>query len=289
LSPLTKLFVGLQVVLSIALAAGVIVFVNTAQNYNQTIETDKAARTAAETAKNNAIAALQAERQTAQAAAAESQNQVNAYKATVAGLQQQLAQQATQLADASSKVTLLTTQNGTLADAVKASQDAQGKLNAAVADLRKAGDQAMQRQSELNASVTDLTNRLDVTERERKYLAEQLAQAQGETQRLSRIITDNKLPLRQDAVASGGGRSGPPISGVVRETRTIAGRPYATISVGSASDVERGMEFNVVDRRTGNFLGILRVDAVEANEASGPLEGPAVAQITAGAEVRTQL
>jgi len=286
LSPLTKLFVGLQVVLSIALAAGVIVYVNTAQNYQQTIETEKTARQKSEQEKNSAIAALQAERQTAQAAAADSQNQVNAYKATVTQLQQQLAAAAGAVADEKSKVTLLTTQNGTLADAVKASQDAQGKLNTAVADLRKVNDQAMQRQSELNASVTDLTNRLDVTERERKYLAEQLAQGQAETQRLSRIITENKLPITAPGVAT---RSGPPINGVVRETRMIANIPHATISVGSSSDVRQGMQFNVVDRQSGNFLGILTVDRVEANESTGRLTGPAVAQIAPGAEVRTQL
>ena len=49
------------------------------------------------------------------------------------------------------------------------------------------------------------------------------------------------------------------------------------------------MEFKVVDRATGNFLGTLTVDTVEPNEATGRLFGPSVAAIRPGVEVRTQL
>jgi hypothetical protein len=82
--------------------------------------------------------------------------------------------------------------------------------------------------------------------------------------------------------------SAPPINGVVRNRRTIAGQEYATISVGSADDVAKGMQFKVVDRNTGDFLGTLTVEAVEPNEASGRLTGPKIADIRPGVEVRTQ-
>ena len=86
-----------------------------------------------------------------------------------------------------------------------------------------------------------------------------------------------------------GTRGGPPIDGVIRATRAIAGVPYATISVGSNAGVQRGMEFKVVSHETGDFLGILTVDSVDTNEATGRLAGPKVANIRPGAEVKTQL
>jgi hypothetical protein len=67
--------------------------------------------------------------------------------------------------------------------------------------------------------------------------------------------------------------------------------PYATISVGSQDGVTQDMVFNVIERGgKGRFLGYLRVDRVEPNEAVGRLEGPAVNDIQANeSEVRTQL
>jgi len=75
----------------------------------------------------------------------------------------------------------------------------------------------------------------------------------------------------------------------VREKSDIGGVTYATISVGSADDVVKGMRFAVIDRDRGVFLGYLTVESVEPNESTGRLEGPNVAEMKAGNEVRTQL
>jgi hypothetical protein len=107
-------------------------------------------------------------------------------------------------------------------------------------------------------------------------------------QRLTQVVTGAGLsPVRQEAAAN---RSGlPAINGVVQDVRPIAGNQYATISVGSADGVQQGMEFKVIDRTSGNFLGTLVVVGVEPNEASGRLFGPNIAQVKPGVEVRTQL
>ena len=155
--------------------------------------------------------------------------------------------------------------------------------------LRTSNDTFVRQASDLNASVSDLTNKLDVTERERKLLAEQLTQATGEAQRLGAGAVKG-AGITPDRAGEYVNRSGmPAINGVIRARQNIAGREYATISVGSADGVTRGMEFKVVDRTTGNFLGTLIVDTVEPNEAVGRLEGPRVAEIRPGVEVRTQL
>ena len=89
--------------------------------------------------------------------------------------------------------------------------------------------------------------------------------------------------------SSGLAAGAPPINGVIRDTRAIAGIPHAKISVGSDDAVKVGMEFNILDRSNGKFLGKLTVVAVEPNEAVGRVTGPDIAAIAAGAEVRTQL
>jgi len=80
-----------------------------------------------------------------------------------------------------------------------------------------------------------------------------------------------------------------PINGVIRDKKNVNGVIFATISVGSQDQVTKNMVFNVIDREQGDFLGYLRVDRVEPNEAIGRLDGPKVADIKPGNEVRTQL
>jgi hypothetical protein len=156
-----------------------------------------------------------------------------------------------------------------------------------VAELRQVADQRQSQNVQLNTALTDLQNRLDVTERERRFLAEQLAEAQQQVDRQAAALRDAGIAPAQ--VAAAGVRGGaPPIQGVIRATRTIAGVPYATISVGSNDNVVRGMEFRVI-APNGDFLGTLVIDSVEQTEAVGRLMGPRVADVGPGSQVRTQL
>jgi hypothetical protein len=202
---------------------------------------------------------------------------------TVADRDAQLARSNAQLALQSADVSRLT-------EALKSSEATKNQLQQLAQGLRESNDQLVRQNADQSMSITDLTNKLEVTERERRFLAEQFTEAQSQADRLGKALKD----MGGDLAAilqqpSGVGRGAPRINGVVRATRDIAGIPYATISVGSADNVVRGMEFNVIDRASGRFLGKLRVDTVEPNESTGRLEGPAVAEIRPGVEVRTQL
>jgi len=68
------------------------------------------------------------------------------------------------------------------------------------------------------------------------------------------------------------------IEGVVKETRTVAGKTYATISVGSDDAVRRNTRLTVVGRK-GQVLGSITVTQVEPEEAIGVLRGPRVNEI----------
>jgi hypothetical protein len=101
------------------------------------------------------------------------------------------------------------------------------------------------------------------------------------------MLRDFGVPLAQFESQAPRGAT-PAINGVVREVQPINGVLYASISVGSADSVSKGMEFKVVNRETGAFLGILTVDMVELNESTGRLRGDRVSEIRPGAEVKTQ-
>ena len=76
------------------------------------------------------------------------------------------------------------------------------------------------------------------------------------------------------------------LHGQIKTKRKINDVDYATITLGSADSVTKGMKFRVVDRNT--FLGYLTIDSVEANEAVGHLTGPNLQMVVPGSQVLTQ-
>jgi hypothetical protein len=288
LSPLTKLFVILLVVLSLLLTAATVVFVSQVEDYKKSADNNKqlldAARAKAE--------AVQNESEAAQATAAETVRQASAQieqsKQQMNALQQQVIAGDAQLGQAKSQAAIQSADLTRLAEALKASEDTKGHLQDQVADLRGGNDKLMEQNAQLNQSVTDLTNRLEVTERERKFLAEQLTETKNQSDKQSSMLHDMGVSAAQMASA-GTSVGAPAINGVIRTVRPIAGIPYATISVGSADSVAKGMEFKIVSHETGDFLGVLTVDSVDLNESTGRLSGPRIDDIRPGAEAKTQL
>ena len=274
MSPLTKLFVVLQVVMSLLLTAGTVVYVT---RDNQTVDSLAAARASLAAAENAAAqnASALSAAQTNLLAQQESNNQMKAASAqAIAAAEQRINDLNVQLAKANANSSTQELQIARLTEGLQAAQSTTSCLTQTVAQLRTSGDQLIKRASEDSARISELASTLEVTERNRRELAEQLAE------------------LRQNggSAVSAAGRQGPvaapAINGIIRDRRNIGGKEYATISVGSADNVQRGMQFKVIDR--GNFLGTLTVDAVEANEATGILAGPHVNDIAKGSEVRTQ-
>jgi uncharacterized phage infection (PIP) family protein YhgE len=290
LSPLTKLFVILLVVLSLLLTAATVVFVSQVENYQAAATLAKQQLTAAQSERDRARADMDAVQASAQEAVKQASTQVEQAKQNMNSLQQMLVDRDTQLGQAKSQSAIQAADLTRLAEAMKASEDTKAQLQQQLADLRSGNDKFLQQNAQLNQTVTDLTNRLEVTERERKFLAEQLTEAKNQVDKQAGMLRDAGVSQAQYAAA--GTRAGaPPINGVIKTVRPIAGIPYATISVGSADGVAKGMEFKIVNRDNGQFLGILTVDSVELNEATGRLSGEPqkVAQIRPGVEVKTQL
>jgi len=287
LTTLTKIFIILLVILSLVSNAAFIVYINKEDIQKDSLTKVQAQLTAKTTSEQNLQAQLSAAQLNLQNAQNQANAAANAASNEMINVQKQLSQLQVQLAEASSKSAQQALDVSRLTEALNATQAQATKGSEEIARLRGDNDRLVKQSADLNGSVSDLTNKLDVTERERRLLAEQLTQVKGENQRLGMIIKGAQLsPQQQEVVAN---RGGPSINGVVRDVRQIAGQQYATISVGAADAVTRGMEFKVIDRATGSFLGTLVVDTVEPNESTGRLSGPKVSMIKPGVEVRTQL
>jgi len=283
LSPLTKLFVVLQVILSIALTAAVVVYVSREDATLASLKASNTAKAAAEAERDAAVTAMTAATNNATAIQEAKNAQATQLNSNLTAAQQQIADLNVRLAKADTSNATAQLEITRLTEGLKAATDTTANLNQTVAQLRTSSDEAVKKSAEMSGQISDLDNRLQVTERERRNLAEQLAESQTQGQKLSDAL--QKAGIRLDA-RNPAPPTGVAINGVIRDTRKIADVPYATISVGSADDVQRGMEFKVVDN--GQFLGTLTVDTVEQQEATGVLKGPKIDAIKPGVQVRTQ-
>ena len=279
------MFVVLLVILSIAFVSGTIVALNQVDVNQEAVKKANDAVTVERARSSSLSQSLEAEKSIEQASATQSQTRIDDMQKSSNALQLQLNDSKAQLADSASKMAIQSSDVTRLTEALKTSEDTKSKYAEQIADLRKNNDTYLTQNGQLNTTVTELTNRLDVTERERKYLAEQLTESKTASDKMSGFIKDNGLTF--DLASAGTHGGSPKIDAVIRDTRQIAGIPYATISVGSNASVIKGMEFSLV--RNGDFLGKLTVDSVEPDEATGRLTGPKVEQVQAGVEAKTQL
>ncbi len=285
MSALTKVFVILLVVCSLLLSAGMIVYVNNIQNYtaaNKQLQDRLAAAESQRKAGDDRVAALASQvtslTQTANSA-------LEAKNAAILAAQTQAAEKDVQIAALNKQLATQGVQLTSVSEAAQAAQAQASKLTSEVAELRSSSNQTLVRNTQLNERLNEVTNQLDATERERKFLAEQLTQAKNQASAMTAQLADAGLTPSPAYTPRNLGT--PAIRGAVTETRPIGGVPYATINVGASDGVQRGMEFKVV--KGGNFLGTLTVEMVDAKEATGRLQGPSVEQVGNGTEVTTQI
>ena len=289
MSPLTKLFVGLLVVLSLLLTASTVTFVNTLDNQRQKAENARQEVLIQKSAADSAAQQAISEKAQADEARQLAQNQVEQLKQRTNEFEKDMAKANVDLAEKSTQLAIQMADGTRLSEALKASEEAKTGLQELVVSLRTANDKALQDAAQASMQINDLQNRLEITERERRNAAEQLEEARGQATKLSNAIQDRGGNPREILASSKiVGGAAPKINGVVRDVRTVAGLPYATISVGSADSVSKGMTFNVVERN-GGFLGKITIISVELNEATGRITGPKVEQVKPGVEVKTQL
>ena len=276
MSALTKLFVVLLVICSLLLTGALVVFVNQQNDWR-----------AANDAFANRVALLDSQQKAADAARAAAVSNLENLNKQFADAQRQAIDDATQLrgtisglnntiADMKTKAAVDSSSIQSQAVALQTIQknlgDVQTRYNSAVAEL----DKLRLANAETIAANTDLEKRLDATERDRKWATEQLIQAQKDLSNAHAMLDENHISRQEPAIRSA---SAPKIEGRIREVRIEDGQAFATINLGSADRVQKGMQLKVINPATMEFLAFLTVDTVEPNEAFGRLEGPKVKDV----------
>lgn len=290
MSPLTKTFVLLLVIVSLLQTAALVVYVNTQGVTTKRVDEALASAASLSARLNAAESNLAAAEDRAAKNLAMVTDANDARQKSEIDYKQKLADASARVAEQNSRLTLVQADVARLTEALKGSEDTKSKLHQLVTDLRGSNDTALTNAAQMSQEISDLTNKLEVTERQRRFFAEQLEEARSRESKLTSALKDAGVSPAQVLASSAGLKAGAPnINGVIREIRKIGPLDYATISVGSADNVTKGMEFKIVDRSTGAFMGILTVESVEPNEAAGRIRGERIAEIRPGMEVKTQL
>jgi len=291
-SPLTKLFVVLLVLVSIVLTAGVVTFVNKVEPLQKTIVTLKSDVANAKQLLEQKNAEYAASVSALDKAQSDAASEAGSLRTAALTLRSTIEERDKAVAGLETKVAVLTSTTQQQAVAVEASEKGRAELNNQILALRKDADERLRQVADYSTRVNKLVADLEQTERQRRNLAEQLTAATVKTDKQAKLLLDMGVTTAQLEKSDAGLRAGAPaINGVVRSRRNIAGKEYATISIGSQDQVAKGMEFNILDANTGAFLGKLKVEVVDQNEAVGEImaEPQNLAQVKPGNVVKTQI
>jgi multidrug efflux pump subunit AcrA (membrane-fusion protein) len=293
LSPLTKLFVVLLVITSMCTTAGFIVFVENVRPVQPRLdEANSALAAARQQAAQNLQAKEQAEAQR-DSALADAESQRAAAATSLSSLQSQLNQSNVQIAQLQAEKTNLEANVNTLTSNLTLTAATASKLQDQVTGLRTTNDELVKRAEDDSRKLADLNSQTETLATNLSATQEKLAAEQEENQKYSAWVKDHGGDPVQvvGADTTPTGIGAPAINGHVTDTGVIHGNLYVTLSVGSADGVQRGMQFNVVDPASGQFLGIVTVDSVDSDTSSGKIEGDPdkIAQVHAGNDAKTQL
>jgi len=287
-SPLTKIFVMLLVVVSLLNAAATVVYVNKEQlmdsDYKSLASQNSALQLQLMTAKSDAATArsqLEARDQQATTEANARQTALDKANADLAAL------------DADNKlmhrnIEALQANYSTLTDQLAISLASNQQDAKTVADLRDSNNKLIQSQAENDAGLARQRQLAETYGRQVEYLTEQQKKSEDLIKAYSSVINEHHLTVPLEQPTS---YSGPPVSGIVQDKQNINGVTYVTISVGSADNVQPGMEFRVVDANSQpqQFLGILTVTQADVNTAIGRINADSTSldKVSRGDEVTT--
>ena len=289
MSPLTRIFVVLLIVTSLLLSAASLTFLYTTPDYAGQVETLEAQVAAGQSAVaraqsegNSAASAARAELETVQAALAEARARTTQLQGEIAAAQAEVAQAELENSQVQAANTVAMT-------AVTQSQATTQQLREQLASLRDTYEQTVDRQAETSSKLAETQNLLAYASRALRTEQERNVELLSQNDTAKRLLADAGIDLGDFDPQRASAISPPPINGVIEATEVLDGVKYATVSVGTEDDVVRGMQFIVLDGRSGDFLGFVNIEDVDDQTAFGRLEGNRLPEIDADDLVRTQL
>lgn len=277
MSTMTKVFVVLQAVLTIAVTSLFIGFAAQTENWKQLATTYQAARDAA-------VAQEQASQAAAQSAIAMAEDRARKLTDDLLAAQRELVSLKEELASARSERT--TAVNEKLASEagrtklqeildvttgeLKAAQKENSTLLASNIDLQS-------RNARANARVLELTTNVTILTDEVRNMQERLAAAERQ------ISSSSGARGARGAMGETVGAT-PIVKGEIRGQVTDVQGNYASINVGESTGVQPGMVF-LVYRGGDQYVGDIQIDTVRPSESGGRVVLRAQGDIRSGDSV----
>jgi len=289
-SVLTKVFVVLLTVFSIALSMLVVAGFARQEDWRAEAEQQRAAALASQAAFNTVQqnAALEQQR-----ALARHQDDLNTIKelnaqrvageAKLAELERKLAEAESRFAVEQGQVTTVSDQNKLLQAAFNREKEFSARLAAANSDLQR-------RNIDLNDRVKELTVSLAMATSQIKALKQQLAAVETAGGEALAQVPGGPNVVEADTPSVSMPSIPPPLTPIRGEVTSVKGE-LASISVGNTDGVVPGMVF-LVYRRAGEtakpmYVGSIRITRVEATEAAGLIE-QSTSDLKVGDQVRDE-
>ena len=296
MNALTKLFVVLQFICSLLLAAGIVVFVNKTEDYRIALEAEKAKTSTAQTNVTSLTNQLDVATNTIKANEIAKANEVAVLNTSIHELTDQNTAKDVQIALKQSELAAKEIYIAGVADALRASEDMCKGLQTALTTQQQSYAKSVDKVRELNVAIDVLQGSNDRLEKMRQVLEEEKVQNTKQISLMEAAFPQfgAKWNRQTNEVEMENGkpvvRASGQIIGRIVDTTVTGDVHYATISVGTSDNVTKDMKFYIVNGQ-GEFYGILTVDNVQPTQAIGRIDGPAdkVGQIQKGLEVKTQL
>lgn len=276
MSTLTKVFVVLLVLFSVAFSTMTVAMVAQTANWRELAVKYQDQAKVADTALRNLIAATAAQettaRDTIQAGAVrigELEKQLQEANASAARLRSDLAKSE---ADKGSTDAM----NRALLAQVELSRDAESKLREQLNTNDRANIDLQQRNIDLNGRVNELTAQVSVLSEQKRQYEQQLNLLKQDVERLSHATQRPSSAGTFEDPSGLAMRNVKPLTTIapsaIRGKILAVNGNLVTISVGTADGVRRDMKF--VIHRDGSYVGDLVITAVEPGQAAGRINNP---------------
>lgn len=273
MSTLTKVFVVLLVVFSIAFTSMTVSIASQTANWRQLAQRSEEHARVADTNLRNAIAANSAQL----AAAAEA---VESHRKSIAELTSKAEEAGNELEQLHADVRRLTAEkssteavNRGLLTQIQSNESIREEYRKQRDDLEKQSIDLQRRNIDLNDRVNELTAQMAVLIEQRRQFEQQINVLREENERLARETRSASAALQMEEPGGAGVGKAVPLSPVAAaairgEVLDVAGE-VVTISVGSSDGVEKEMVF--VIHRNGEYVGDIKITLVDPDRSAGRL------------------
>ncbi len=268
MSTLTKVFIVLLVIFSIAFTTMTVSMVAQQTNWRTLAERYQEQRNIADTNLRHHIAASAAELATAQEVIQSHLSKITELEAQASKHSTSLAEMEANLARAAAEKGSADAMNSALLAQLESTEKARGNFQSQRDDLERRSIDLERRNIDLNDRVNEQTARIAVLMEQKRQYEQQINMLRGGT-RMSGMPSEDPASAAMPGVNAATSAVASGINGTVVD---VAGN-VVTISVGASDGVKKDMVFVV--HRNNQYIGDLQITMVDPERAAGRPVGAA--------------